>query len=93
MLERSQPCQNLDVLEVIRKVPRTDGLGLDVVFQVPWDLGLPEEDHALRAVKPRVSVGVMLQMCGAGHIRKLKQLLTALSVQFVESIAIVIVIS
>ena len=43
--------QNLDGIEEIGKVPRTVGLGHDVVFLVPLDLGLPEEDHALRPVR------------------------------------------
>ena len=52
------------------KVPRT--LGHDVVFQVPWGLGLPEEDHALRPVRRRVTVGAELQTSSPGHIRKLQ---------------------
>ena len=63
-----------------------------MVLQVSWNLGLPEEDHALRAVRQRVSVGVMLQTWGPGHIRKLKQRLIALSVQFEEGIVNVILI-
>ena len=34
----------------------------------------------------------MLQICGSGHIRKLKQRLVALSVQFVEGIVEIILI-
>ena len=71
-LTHGSPGQNLDSLEEIGEVPRTVGLGHDVVFQVPWDLGLPEEDHALRQVRQRVTVGVMLQKGSAGHIRELK---------------------
>ena len=54
------------------KVPRTVGLGHDVVFQVSWNLGLPEEDHAPRLVRQRVTVGVELQKGSPGHIRKLQ---------------------
>ena len=64
--------QYLECLEEVGKVPRTVGLGHDVVLQVPWGLGLPEEDHALRTVGQRVAAGVMLQVGGNGHIRKLQ---------------------
>ena len=57
-----------------------------------WNIGLPEEDHAFRSVRQRVSVGVMLQICGPGHIRKLKQRLIALSVMFLQGIVEVILI-
>ena len=76
----------------IREVPPTIGLGLDVVLRVSWGPGLLEEDHALRAVKQRVSAGVMLQIYGPGHIRKLKQRLIAHSMQFVEGIVKIILI-
>ena len=72
--------QNLDGVEEIGKVPRT------VVFQVPWDLGLPEEDDALRPVRQRVTTGVVLQVSSPGHICKLQQCLVALAVQFVDAI-------
>ena len=49
--------QNLDGIEEIGKIPRTIGLGHDVVLQVPWDLGLPEEDQALRLVKQKGNHG------------------------------------
>ena len=55
-----------------------------LVFQVPRDPGLPEEDHALRPVRQRVTIGVVLQTGSPGHIRKLQQRLVALTVQFVE---------
>ena len=68
-LTRGFAGQNLDGIE---KVPQTVGLGHDVVFQVPRDLGLPEEDHALRPGQARVTIGVVLQIGSPGHIRKLQ---------------------
>ena len=67
--------------------------GHDVVFQVPLDLlGLPEEDHALRPVRQRVTIGVVLQISSPCHIRKLQWRLIALTVQLVESIVEVILV-
>ena len=61
-------------------------------FQVPRDLGLPEEDHAFRPVRQRVTIGVVLQISSPGHIRKLQQRLVALAVQFVEGIVEIILV-
>ena len=72
------PGQNLDGVEEIGKIPRTVDLGDDVVFQVPRGLGLPEEDHALRPVRQRVTFGVVLPKSSPGHIRKLRWRLVAL---------------
>ena len=69
----------LDGVEEIREIPRTVGLGRDVVFQVSRDLGLPWEDHALRPIRQRVAIGVVLQISSPGHICKLQQCLVALS--------------
>ena len=89
---QGSPGQNLDGMEEIGEVSRTVGLGHDVVFQVSWDLGLPEEDHTLRPIKQKVIIGVVLQMGSPGHIRKLKQRLAALTVQFVEGTVKVILV-
>ena len=40
-LTHGSPGQNLDGVEKIGEVPRTVGLGHNVVFQVSRDLGLP----------------------------------------------------
>ena len=72
ILTHASPGQNLDGFEEIREVPRTDGLGHDVVFQVPWNLGSPEEDHAFCPIRQRVAAGVVLQIGCPGHIRKLE---------------------
>ena len=61
-----------------------------MVFQVTRDLGLPEEDQALRLV--RVTIGVVLHIGSPGHIRKLQWRLVALTVQFVEGIVKVILV-
>ena len=61
-MTHGSPGQNLDGVEEIGKVPRTVRVGHDVVFQVPRGLGLPEEDHALRPVRQRVTTSVMLQI-------------------------------
>ena len=63
-----------------------------MVFLVPWDLGWPEEDHALRPVWQRVTISVVLQIGRPGHIRKLQQRLVALKVQFVEGIVEIILV-
>ena len=73
--------QDLDRLAMVREVPRTVGLGHDVILQVPWDLGLFEKVNALRMVGQRVTAGVMLQVGGSCHIRELEQGLVALTVQ------------
>ena len=88
------PSQNLDGSEEVGEVPGTDGLGHDVFLQIQmsWDLGLLEEDHALRTVGHRVGASVMLQVAGPGHIRELEQRLVALTVQLVEGVAEIILV-
>ena len=87
-MTRGSPGQNLDSIEEIGEVPRAVGLGHDVVFQVSRDLGLPQEDHALRPVRQRIAIRVVLQTSSPGHICKLQQCLVALAVQFVKGILV-----
>ena len=67
------------------------GLGHDVVLQVPGDLGMPEEDHARRPAR-RVTIGVVFQIGGPGHICKLELRLVVLTVHFAEGIVEIILV-
>ena len=54
------------------------------------DLGLPQEDHALRPIRQRVTIGVVLQISSPGHTCKLQQCLVALAMQFEKGIVEII---